>query len=571
MAQSRLQPFADCWRGRQPKQPGESRSAAYRCTNVLTVQTTLVVVLFLVGGVLLLDSYKWRRISFPWSSGFSEGPYEVLTQESALEPPPATRGTPNLDAVHGEAPDGMSMDFTTPEVKQSPPPSVPTQAAPPPPELRSPPASISFPPTELQSPSMSETPEVSLDKVPYPPPPSAQITKKKPVLKTALDKLEYGLAQARFAIRRACQNGTQMDNKGQGNYEPYGDVYRNAAAFRQSYREMERRFKVYVYSEGEEPLVHNGPCKEIYAIEGRFIQEMQGNYNPFLTTDPDKAHVYFLPFSVAMMVTYLYEKETGDMEPLRLFVWDYVDVLRHKYSFWNRSGGADHFMLSCHDWGPAITRSNIDLGTRAIRVLCNANTSEGYVPWKDASLPEINLVGGHIPAELGGPPAKDRPHLAFFAGRDHGPVRPQLFKYWEGKDDDVIVYQWLPENLDYHKLMKTSRFCICPGGYEVNSPRIVEAIYNECVPVIIADSFVLPFSDVLNWEAFSLHVKESDIPNLKIILQNVTMENYTTMQKKVSQVQRHFLLHQPPERYDVLHMILHSVWLRRLNIRVGFS
>lgn len=112
---------------------------------------------------------------------------------------------------------------------------------------------------------------------------------------------------------------------------------------------MERRFKIYVYSEGEEPLVHNGPCKEIYAVEGRFIQELQGN-NPFLTSDPDKAHVYFLPFSVAMMVAYLYEKESGNMDPLRLFVGDYVDVLMHKYSFWNRSGGADHFMLSCHDW-----------------------------------------------------------------------------------------------------------------------------------------------------------------------------------------------------------------------------
>lgn len=64
----------------------------------------------------------------------------------------------------------------------------------------------------------------------------------------------------------------------------------------------------------------------------------------------------------------------------------------------------------------------------------------------------------------------------------------------------------------------------------MNSPRIVEAIYNECVPVIIADEFVLPFSDILNWESFSLHVRESDIPNLKTILQNVTMERHAAMQ-----------------------------------------
>lgn len=64
----------------------------------------------------------------------------------------------------------------------------------------------------------------------------------------------------------------------------------------------------------------------------------------------------------------------------------------------------------------------------------------------------------------------------------------------------------------------------------MNSPRIVESIYNECVPVIIADSFVLPFSDVLNWQSFSVHVKEIDIPNLKTILQSIPMEQYTSMQ-----------------------------------------
>lgn len=53
---------------------------------------------------------------------------------------------------------------------------------------------------------------------------------------TALDKLEYGLTQARFAIRSAylaAKNGTHVDDDGQGDYEPHEDVYKNAAAFRQ--------------------------------------------------------------------------------------------------------------------------------------------------------------------------------------------------------------------------------------------------------------------------------------------------------------------------------------------------
>jgi len=50
--------------------------------------------------------------------------------------------------------------------------------------------------------------------------------------------------------------------------------------------EMEKRFKVHVYSEGELPIVHDGPCKDIYTIEGRFIHEMEHGGKMFKTWDP---------------------------------------------------------------------------------------------------------------------------------------------------------------------------------------------------------------------------------------------------------------------------------------------
>ncbi|KAK9069666.1 hypothetical protein SSX86_011570 [Deinandra increscens subsp. villosa] len=377
---------------------------------------------------------------------------------------------------------------------------------------------------------------------------------------------ELELARARAAIQRAAT----VRNKSQ--LLPNADIYHNPAEFYQSYIEMEKRFKVYVYEEGEWPLVHDGPCKDIYTIEGRFIEEMEqgrrGRY--FRTKDAQKAHVYFMPFSVTWMVKYLYKPDSYDVSPLQQFVSDYVRIISTKHPFWNTTHAADHFMLSCHDWGPHASKGNPSLYNSSIRVLCNANSSEGFNPQKDVSLPEINLRDGNIPPKLASPPppSSPRPHLAFFAGGVHGPIRPILLQHWKGRDPDLQVYDYLPKALDYYSFMLASKYCLCPSGYEVASPRIVEAFYSECVPVIISQHYVLPFSDVLRWEAFSIRVKVSEVVQLKQILTSVPEEKYLRLKENLRAVRRHFVLNQPAERFDVFHMILHSVWLRRLNLKL---
>lgn len=113
---------------------------------------------------------------------------------------------------------------------------------------------------------------------------------------------------------------------------------------------MEKIFKVYVYPDGNLPIVHDGPCKDIYSIEGRFLHEIEYGVGKFRTNDPHAAHVYFLPFSVAWMVKYFYTPYSYDLTPLKQFVSDYVNVISMRHPFWNRTRGADHFMLACHDW-----------------------------------------------------------------------------------------------------------------------------------------------------------------------------------------------------------------------------
>ena len=217
---------------------------------------------------------------------------------------------------------------------------------------------------------------------------------------------------------------------------------------------------------------------------------------------------------------------------------------------------------------PDVSALKPDLYKHFIRALCNANTSERFHPIRDISIPEINIPRGKLgPPHLDQPPNK-RPILAFFAGGAHGYVRSVLFKYWKEKDDEVQVFERLPRNRNYSKSMGDSKFCLCPSGYEVASPRIVEAIAAGCVPMIICDHYSLPFSDVLDWSKFSIYITSDKIPEIKKILKAVPTETYLEMQKRVKQVQRHFAINRPARPYDMLHMILHSVWLRRLNVRL---
>ncbi|XP_022871862.1 probable glycosyltransferase At5g03795 [Olea europaea var. sylvestris] len=382
-----------------------------------------------------------------------------------------------------------------------------------------------------------------------------------------VERLEAILAKARSSIQEAARNKSSISNHQDPDYVPQGAVYRNANAFHRSYLEMEKLFKIYVYEEGEPPIFHDGPCRSIYSTEGRLINELErGNF--YRTKNPDEALVYFLPFSVVVMVKYLYEPGSHNMHAIGRTVADYIDTVSGKYPFWNRTLGADHFMLSCHDWGPRSTSYVPQLYNNSIRVLCNANTSEGFNPLKDVSLPEINLKTGELTGLIGGSSPSERSILAFFAGHLHGDIRYLLLQQWKGKDQDVQVYEEVPKNVSYESMLKKSKFCLCPSGYEVASPRVVEAIYAECVPVLISDGYVPPMSDVLIWETFSVFVEVKDIPNIKKILMGISQEQYLRMYERVKQVQRHFVINGPPKRFDLFHMMIHSIWLRRLNMRI---
>uniref|UniRef100_A0A0R0IGJ1 Exostosin GT47 domain-containing protein n=1 Tax=Glycine max TaxID=3847 RepID=A0A0R0IGJ1_SOYBN len=217
--------------------------------------------------------------------------------------------------------------------------------------------------------------------------------------------------------------------------ELYAPLFRKVSMFKRSYELMECTLKVYIYKDGNKPIFHQPIMK-----------------------DPAKAHLFYMPFSSRMLEHSLYTK------------------FLQKYHYFNRTGGADHFLAACHDWAPYETRHHMEY---CIKALCNADVTQGFKIGRDVSLPEAYV-------------------------RSH----------WKDKDPDMKIYGPMPHGvtskMNYINHMKNSKYCICPKGYE------------ECVPVIISDNFVPHFFEVLNWDVFSIILAEKDIPNLKQILLSVS-------------------------------------------------
>lgn len=112
---------------------------------------------------------------------------------------------------------------------------------------------------------------------------------------------------------------------------------------------MERTLKIYIYKDGSKPIFHQPILKGLYASEGWFMKLMEQN-RLFVVMDPAKAHLFYMPFSSRMLEFSLYVRNSHNRTNLRQYLKDYTDQISAKYRYFNRTGGADHFLVACHDW-----------------------------------------------------------------------------------------------------------------------------------------------------------------------------------------------------------------------------
>lgn len=352
---------------------------------------------------------------------------------------------------------------------------------------------------------------------------------------------------------------SQVPNLGNKGKALHDDPYHDQKIFRDDFNKMLLTFKIFVY-----PHRQNDPFKNIflpmddeptgnYASESYFKKALMNS--DFVTRNASEANMFYLPFSISGLRN---DKRVG-VHGLDNFISSYIATIKQKWPYWNRTAGADHFFVSCHSITKLVSEKVVYLRENAIQVVCSSNSFlQGYVPHKDVSVPQVWPRKGTPPdAKL----IKQRKVLAFFAGAANSPVRAAVVKAWSD-DRDILVHS-RRVSTPYSEALLTSKFCLHVKGYEVNTARIADAVHFGCVPVILANHYVLPFTNILNWDQFSVIVETSDIPLLKNILEGVSPSQYEKLQKNVMKVRKHFQWNSPPCEYDAFYMVMYELWSRR--------
>eukprot|EP01147_Barroeca_monosierra_P004179 gene4179-6525_t len=314
-----------------------------------------------------------------------------------------------------------------------------------------------------------------------------------------------------------------------------------------------------------------------YATESRFVDFLR--HSKYHTTDPTKATAFFVPVYCAEARFLRHDRSEGQVEANKLFL-GIIKYVISEYPYWNTTKGADHFFVCGHDMGAAQRTYGAQVIPSIQNMIALVNTAALDEPdfrhHHDIALPPhvgdgcpTCIQGGHdVLVEhkhqlnsLLHPTSKEnatvsqdvfmshRPLLAFFAGNlDRGRIRPILYKQLKTENNMILINGYLNSSGYIENILK-SKYCLLPRGHRAWSPRIMDAIWAGCVPVIISDDYVLPLTSWIDWSLLAVIIPETKVRDIRVTLEQDTRDMY---HHRVSYLihARDRLTWWPPKTYD---------------------
>jgi organic radical activating enzyme len=101
-----------------------------------------------------------------------------------------------------------------------------------------------------------------------------------------------------------------------------------------------------------------------------------------------------------------------------------------------------------------------------------------------------------------------------------------------GSPEQVASVLGQPTSPD--EIMARSVFTLCAAGYGRWSFRFNEALLNGSIPVLLADDYVLPFADGIDWNQYCIVVPENQADGIVRILDNIPAARVHELQRNIA-------------------------------------